>query len=226
MASLSETMNSWYKRIFRELHVSWPGYIKAYDPVTTFAEIQLTIKPEINDEFADPPILGDVPVRQYNTKAALFYAAPAVDDLVDVFFTDFSLAEFQQEDGKKLIEPQDTDRHNINNAYAVPQVQTSKNKHTIADPTMPGIYLAPDSKLFLGRLENDGEEVLTLIQWTTTVVKELIDYMKTTLLIDSNTFLLADAAKPPLLLFELRLNKIIENLDSLGDIQTEPPPIP
>lgn len=218
--NLGTIFKQWRERLLREIRVSLPGYIVEYNSNTEKADIQLVIKPDINDEFVDPPLLKDVPVRQYNSQAVLFYAPPAENDLVDVIFSDYSIAEYQQEDGKILIEPQDTQKHSLNNAYAVLRVQTAKNRHQIDDPTLPGIYLADDSKLFLGRLEGGGEEVLNLLHQTTTALANLTDYIKNTIqFIDSN----GDTSGPPqnaVLLDPVvtSLEEIKTGLESLGDI--------
>lgn len=219
-STLNRILKNWRKRLLRELHVALPGYITAYDTDTRLADIQLTIKPEINDEFVDPPLLFNVPVRQYNSQKVLFYAPPSENDPVDVIFTDFSLDEYQQEDGKKLIEPEDTQKHSINNAYAVLQGQTAKNRHTIADPTLPGIYLQDDAKLFLGRLGGGGEEVLNLLYQTASALGDLTDYIQNTILFTDTG---GDVSGPPdnaTLLNPLvtSLNAIKTSLESLGDI--------
>ena len=178
-ATLNSVLTKWRDRILRDVKVSLPGYITKYDSATRLAEIQLTVKPEINDEFTDPPLLYKVPIRQLNSQAVLYYTPPAARDLVDVVFADYSIDENQQEDGQTIVEPDDTTKHSVSKAYAEHRVETAKNKHTITDPTLPGIYLAPDSKLFLGRLGGGQEELLNLIHQQNKTILDLINYIKT-----------------------------------------------
>jgi len=177
--SLRTVFSTWRDRIMREIKVSLPGYITEYDAETRLAKIQLTIKPELNGEFANPPLLNQVPIRQNNSPSVCYYTPPETGALVDVMFTDFSLAEYQEEDGLKIIQPQDLQKHGINNPYAVLRPETAKNKHRIDDPTLPGIYLREDSKLFLGRLGGGGEEVLNLMHQTAKALGDLINYIQT-----------------------------------------------
>lgn len=217
---LDRVLKNFRKRLLREIHVSLPGYIKTYYPDSRLADIQLTLKPEINDEFQDPPLLHNIPVRQYNSQAVLFYAPPAENDLVDVIFADCSLAEHQQEDGKTLIAQADTQKHGLNNAYAVLRGQTAKNKPVINNPDLPGVYLADDSKLFLGRLGGGGEEVLNLIHQTAKAVADLTDYIQNTIFfIDSNGDNSGQPQNKALLNpVASSLEDIKTDLESLGDI--------
>ncbi len=220
MTTLNETLKIWREGIFRSLRVSAPGYIQSYDSDTGLADIQLTVKMEIEEEFIDPPLMLGVPIRQNNSQAVLFYAPPAENDLVDVVFTDYSISENQQEDGLTIVEPANSEQHDLNNTYAVLRVQTLKNKHRIDDPTLPGVYLADDSKLFLGRLGGGGEEVLNLIHQTATALSDLTDYIKNTMqLLDSN----GDTSGPPtnanlLTPVENQLTEIKTGLENLGNI--------
>ena len=110
MTTLNRVLKDWRENIFRSLHVSAPGYIKSYDSGTGLADIQLTVKMEIEGEFLTPPLLLGVPVRQNNSRAVIYYAPPEENDLVDVVFTDYSISENQQEDGLTLVEPANTER--------------------------------------------------------------------------------------------------------------------
>lgn len=226
--SLNTVLKLWRERILREIKVSLPGYITVYNSDTRLADVQLTIKPEINDEFADPPLLLGVPVRQYNSQAVIYYAPPAKDDLVDVMFADYSIAENQQEDGLTIVEPSDTEKHVINNAYAVLRGQTSKNKRSVDDPTLPGIYLDDDSKLFLGRLGGGGEEVLNLLHQTADALAELTDFVRTKITFTNTPANPLGPTGPPdtaplLVPLEAKLDQIKTGLESLGEIE---PPLP
>lgn len=179
MLDLTDVFRSWKENLLRSIKISLPGYITEYDTETRRATIQLTIKFEKDGETIDPPLLREVSIRQNNAPAVCFYVPPAVGALVDVIFSDFSLAEYQESDGLTLVEPQDTQKHGLNNPYAVLQVETLQNRHRIDDPTLPGIYLREDTKLFLGRLGGGQEEVLNLLHQTVEALTNLTNYIQT-----------------------------------------------
>jgi len=218
---IADIMQTWREKLLREIKVSLPGYITKYNDVTRQATIQLNIKPELNRQFVDPPILNNIPIRQYNAPAVLFYAPPAVGAPVDVIFADFSLSEYQDSDGTSIIEPEDTTKHGLNNAYAVLAPQSAKNQHRIDDPTLPGIYLQDDAKLFLGRLGGGEEEVLNLVNQVANALTDLANYIKTEITFTHSP---GSPSGPPTnaALLEPILEQLTQasaGLQSLGDIK-------
>lgn len=218
---IQNVLQSWRDNIMNSLRVSMPGYITKYDPERKEADVQLTIKFEENGEYIDPPLLRNVPVRQYNTPSVCFYAPPEIGALVDVIFTDSSLAEHQENDGQQLIEPQEINPHTLSNCYAVLQVQTLKNQHEINDPTLPGIYLEETTKLFLGRQDGGQEEVLNLMHQTANAMNDLLTYLTTQITFSHSP---GNPSGPPtngvlLQPVQQKVVTILAGLQSLGEIE-------
>jgi hypothetical protein len=111
----------WYE--MSNVHTSFPGVVKSYDPKTRRADIQPSLKRLMpNGEYMALPVLCNVPVRFPGTKKYTIHIMLEEGDEVEVSVSERSTDKWRTNGGKD-IEDEDTRRFSIADCYCSPGLQ-------------------------------------------------------------------------------------------------------
>ena len=103
------------------LRVSIPGIITSFDKDTFLCNVQPLLKDvDTEGRAVDLPIINNVRLWVYRVGLAVIYLPVRVGDKVGLIFSDRSLDLWEDSDGENTLDPQDTRKHNLTDAWAIP----------------------------------------------------------------------------------------------------------
>ena len=118
----------------QELRVSLPGIVVKYDAAKQMADVQPALKTRYEDGTVRLlPVVTNVPVGHPRANGAVVHLPLAAGDVVQIVFADRSLDKWLTEGG--TVDPEDTRKHHLSDAWCIPGCYPSSEQMTIPDPT-------------------------------------------------------------------------------------------
>jgi len=125
---LSEILRNSLDSLSASIRVMMPAKVIEYDETTQLAKVQPLFQDTFPGKTAQNlPELFDVPVVWMRVGLAVIYLPLKAGDQVALLFSDMSLDLWQESDGQTPLDPQDTRRHNLTDAVAVPGLYAPTN---------------------------------------------------------------------------------------------------